>query len=395
MSSQVVVMNRNGLAMCTDSAVTVPGLQGQSSVYNEGRKLFPVCRDIGLMTYNLMNHCSVALEDIIQGFKEETGGDRKATLSDCSGDFLKHVSGLDIPSNFASERNVKWLVHDLERGIRAASGNLEARISALLGTVRQAEPLFKVEKEAFHKENGDFLTDTLEKHPDVYGKPPSANVIRGFSGLCCEAVSRSFSSNVFSGLVFAGYGKSEFFPCVEHWTIDGVYKGKLRYWKDKKSSHDMNQERNALAHIIPFAQRDVTDLVLAGFDKGITNDLRRLINDLVRKFLNNSLNNGEAGMKVDKENIFVGEAVISAINHMMIQNSETFLKRVSQLPKNELAEMARTLVKVTSVRRMIDRDLRTVGGPVNVGVISKSDGFVWLPEREQIKPEQRFRTSSE
>jgi len=61
---------------------------------------------------------------------------------------------------------------------------------------------------------------------------------------------------------------------------------------------------------------------------------------------------------------------------------------VAVLPKDLLAEMAESLVNLTSFkRRMSMNSAETVGGPIDVAVISKGDGFVWIKRKHYFKPE--------
>jgi len=60
---------------------------------------------------------------------------------------------------------------------------------------------------------------------------------------------------------------------------------------------------------------------------------------------------------------------------------------VSVLPKDELAAMAESLVSLTSFKRKFSFDAETVGGPVDVAVLSKGDGFVWIKRKHYFKPE--------
>jgi hypothetical protein len=55
--------------------------------------------------------------------------------------------------------------------------------------------------------------------------------------------------------------------------------------------------------------------------------------------------------------------------------------------KDELAAMAESLVNLTSFKRKISLDAETVGGPIDVAVISKGDGFVWIKRKHYFKPE--------
>jgi hypothetical protein len=57
------------------------------------------------------------------------------------------------------------------------------------------------------------------------------------------------------------------------------------------------------------------------------------------------------------------------------------LATVDVLPKDELAAMAESLVNLTSFKRKFSMDAETVGGPIDVAVISKADGFVWIKRK--------------
>ena len=43
--------------------------------------------------------------------------------------------------------------------------------------------------------------------------------------------------------------------------------------------------------------------------------------------------------------------------------------------------MAESLVNLTSFKRKISTDAETVGGQIDVAVISKGDGFVWIKRK--------------
>lgn len=58
---------------------------------------------------------------------------------------------------------------------------------------------------------------------------------------------------------------------------------------------------------------------------------------------------------------------------------------VADLPKDELAAMAESLVNLTSFKRRISAEAETVGGPIDVAVISKGDGFVWIKRKHYFE----------
>src|SRR5712691_3131233 len=62
------------------------------------------------------------------------------------------------------------------------------------------------------------------------------------------------------------------------------------------------------------------------------------------------------------------------------------LDAVKLLPKDQLAVMAETLVALTSFKKRMSRDSETVGGAIDVAVISKGDGFVWIKRKHYFDP---------
>jgi len=49
--------------------------------------------------------------------------------------------------------------------------------------------------------------------------------------------------------------------------------------------------------------------------------------------------------------------------------------------------MAESLVSLTSFKRKVTMESETVGGPIDVAVISKGDGFIWIKRKHYFKPE--------
>jgi len=63
------------------------------------------------------------------------------------------------------------------------------------------------------------------------------------------------------------------------------------------------------------------------------------------------------------------------------------MEMVASLPKDELGSMAESLVNLTKFKRRISTQQETVGGPIDVAVITKGDGFVWTKRKHYFKPE--------
>ena len=49
--------------------------------------------------------------------------------------------------------------------------------------------------------------------------------------------------------------------------------------------------------------------------------------------------------------------------------------------------MAEALVNLTSFKRKVSEEAETVGGPIDVAVISKGDGFIWVKRKHYFTRE--------
>lgn len=86
--------------------------------------------------------------------------------------------------------------------------------------------------------------------------------------------------------------------------------------------------------------------------------------------------------------------IASAIN-TTIQNDNVkpILDSVQLIPLPEMGFLAESLVNITSLKRTfaIDGNQQTVGGPTDVAVMSKGDGFVWIKRKhyfdKQMNPD--------
>ena len=70
-------------------------------------------------------------------------------------------------------------------------------------------------------------------------------------------------------------------------------------------------------------------------------------------------------------------------------------RNVSSLPKDELGSMAEALVNLTKFRRRVSQERETVGGPIDVAVITKGDGFVWVKRKHYFDPRLNPRTMAQ
>lgn len=57
------------------------------------------------------------------------------------------------------------------------------------------------------------------------------------------------------------------------------------------------------------------------------------------------------------------------------------------MPKQELSYAAEAFISLTSVKRRVSSQQETVGGPIDVAIITKNEGFVWIKRKHYFDME--------
>ena len=95
----------------------------------------------------------------------------------------------------------------------------------------------------------------------------------------------------------------------------------------------------------------------------------------------------------EAEKAFLHELDQSAFQKVRETSRAEIEDMVEFMPKPEMAKMAEALIDLTSIKRRVTRGMETVGGPVDVAVISRAEGFVWVKRKHYFPAELngRFR----
>ena len=198
-----------------------------------------------------------------------------------------------------------------------------------------------------------------------------------------------FPPDVSSGIVIAGFGEKQHFPTVQHIEIGGVYGGKL---KVRPYSLDEVSDENP-SHIMAFAYKDMVHAFLGGLssdaDELLINaaafirEMPSLALDAVTDLA--SEERKEAAEVVRRASVaMAGEFARNVLQGSMDRRAK-IVRAVETLTIKELAHVASTLVGLSSFEQQMSLDRETVGGPVDVAVISKGDGFIWIDRKHYFR----------
>jgi hypothetical protein len=176
-----------------------------------------------------------------------------------------------------------------------------------------------------------------------------------------------------SSIVFVGFGESEAFAVFQEYQVGSIAAGKLRAVK----SHETSVSRGTSAIVVPRGQRDMIEMFYRGIYPELWERLLNIIGEVAGKY--NKTTPENAKMIVDDVKNGLEEEISSRYIAPLID-------AVEMLPRHDLATLAEALVSLTAFRaRMQVEEPETVGGPIDVAVISKGEGFVWIKRKDPIK----------
>jgi hypothetical protein len=144
------------------------------------------------------------------------------------------------------------------------------------------------------------------------------------------------------------------------------------------------------AYVRPFGQSDIAFLFVEGIVEQYITFLRvalsGILNDksttIVKEYVRDDDERIVEVARQEKDNgIIVKQFIEGFENFRQEELVQKLMDVIVSLPKEEMAALAHAIVELTSLRRKIESHVESVGGPVDVAVISKSDGFISIKRK--------------
>jgi hypothetical protein len=191
-------------------------------------------------------------------------------------------------------------------------------------------------------------------------------------------------------VVIAGFGTRDYFPRLAACHVHGVLADTPRVVR--QPTRAITIENPGL--IAAFAQRDVVDTVLTGISPSMQAQILGLLGRLESGFPHEAFEriadllppDDTARERVRAALVDVGTGIARDVRERIEENRADFYDQVQTtvafLPKNDLAAMAESMVGITSLKRKVTHsEPQTVGGAIDVAVISKGEGLVWIKRK--------------
>jgi len=415
MTAEVAVVNRSAVALAADSlATTLDPSDREPQKTHEVNKVFALSKHhpVGVMVYNVPDFMQVPWETAVELYRRRLGDRSFDTIRHYADDFLDWVAASELTAPEETQRG--WFRSVLvlyfamlddtidERVKEEVDGEAQVsheRIVEIVdGTIEEHRDKLSDRPERPHLTtefaaglSSDYKTEIDEAISDrIAHKPLSSTALRYLHEIASFIFCRDVSMPRKSGVVVAGFGEKEVFPAVQAFSVYGAAKGRPISIMDEQDS--IAPGTNA---VLPFAQRDVVYTFLQGVDNETLEtiaDYQGMLFNRLPAIIADSIDyeeskKSEIVRKLEGATSEVTETFRKRLEEWLRKRHiDPFLEVLHLMPKEELAELAESLVSLTSMKRKVSLGIETVGGPIDVAIISKGDGFVWTRRKHYFDP---------
>lgn len=419
MTAQVVIMNKEAVALASDSAVTI-GRAGEK-IFQSANKLFALSKynPVGVMVYGNASFMGVPCETIVKLYRKEIGKKRFDNLKQYVNDFIafldngnplfpEHIQKefvqnaifayFNLIKQGITEEVAKILKTKRKIGIRDTQKVISQVISQHNDLWENTENVPTIPKKHVKVIAQEYSSIIEKAISEVFEKLPltkkNLSLLRKLATTLFTKVPEKLESELTTGIVIAGFGEKDIFPALETLEIEQIAKNKLKYKRARFKNLDYFKPT---ASIIPFAQKEMVQTFMEGIDPDLRvyaytylqkmfSELPEAIVDSIKKY-----NTAEKQLLKNKLKEICSKVFEDYRKYVQDYTRENnilpVVNVVSVLPKDELASMAETLVNLTTFKRRVAATKETVGGPIDVAVISKGDGFVWIKRKHYFQAE--------
>lgn len=403
MTAIVAVLNKRAVAIAADSAVTMGNTH---KVVNSANKIFTLSKyhPVAVMTYSNASFMGVPWDIIIKEYRKELRETAFPFLKDYVDNFISFLYSRDFFCD--SRTQSSFLALQLESFVNICRSEI-SRENGMKPEEQTSEVLKEklqscMERNQSAKKCPEFegyKYDSFKKIAfagiDDYAKRKGLNI----QDLLCESffyyLSAQLDTSLSTGLVFVGYGESEIYPSLFPLNVSLGIDNHLRYYLDENNKVTIS-DHGPTAVISPFAQVDVTQTVIRGINPSFQDIIYNTIGKSIKAFSNaitQKLDESPATAMISDSikaldiDSVIREITLQINKEMRETYTDHLLNTVISLDKEDMANMAESFISLTSLVRRMQPGEETVGGPVDVAVISKGDGFVWINRKHYFSPE--------
>lgn len=421
MTAVVGILNKRGVALAADSAVTRSRVyygKEFNKITKNGNKLIRISEitPISVMITGNADFIRNPWDIIIRRYRQERGCVPHSTVEACVHDLFDYISSNNILWNREISRC--WIESVLDELFTAIDKKIPFGIKVCKGDGTLAKPKTYIKKfisllrkdrvsklknglcpqfkeytiDHFRNYTGEILDLWFDMQTDI--KPYTAEVISGIRAelemslltrLSTAGIDKdkSYKKYGHTKLIFAGYGVDQDYPSLVATDVCGGFDNRVNYYINEKDIVCVSDDKPIA--VCPFAQRDVSVSILRGihidwFGK-ILNGLEGITNPILCDIIDLKEDGGSGEFcRMFKEIEYkdLMDKAYNSIKRQLFKNQHIWENKLKDCDLKTLALLAEDMINLTSFQRIVTFQQEGVGGLVDVAVITKNDGFSWL-----------------
>ncbi len=352
------------------------------------------------MIFGDASFMGVPWETLVKLYRENLGSRAFSSLSEYPEDFFSFLE--NHPHLFPAKAQDDAIFHEVAqyalnmqahaeqgaKGQRQKNRALRDLIDHHYKKMKRAPLLNNITEKEFksvsekHKSNIQFIIDKVFESFTV----SEANK-KKLKFIFASAFTRLWSDHGPSGIVFAGFGKDEHFPQLRAFRCRGIYENRC----SRVPAESETISRDQSSAVVPFAQTEMVQTFMLGYDP----ELVPIVDATMKKALKQLIN--ETKQQTGDQNLCnhlssLSKTIIDTFSDqfnkwVQVNHLSPILRIVDVLAKDELAELVETLITMESLKKRITAPVESVSGPVDVAVISKGEGLIWIRRKHYFDPE--------
>ncbi|WP_175924448.1 hypothetical protein [Burkholderia latens] len=413
MTCEVAVLNQYAAVIAADSAVTYTnGATAEVRYSKGGNKIFQLShhQPVGIMIYDSGSLLGVPWEIIIKEYRKDLGTASFDTIEEYADHFVSFISNnkLFFPdaerdANYVSVigRAMMMLLshavyqNPILRDSNASSTDRAAAWNAYFGAVEarchslpylngfdDAELDARRQLALSGSLASDASTAVAALATDAQAYVSDFVDINEWIRITVLQSAKEFSSYPqVSGLVFAGYGKSQFFPQLAERKVS-TFTGQSVVWS---LGNTLTVTRDQPSHISQFATTSMVDVFTKGYGFGMFLAVDDAIDATFSKIPADICAAAGVGLPQNAQALF--QQARDSFHQEWTQrlHQENFAKiqgTIGTLPIDEMVHLAETMIVLESLKEKVTSPSQSVGGPVDIAVIAREEGLVWVKRKQ-------------
>ena len=417
MTALVSILNKRAAVIAADSAVTITR-GDDTKIINTATKVFRLSSKspVGVMIYGSAEFMGIPWSVLFKLYRDKNSGKSFDTLREYVDDFinfLRHEKNcIDLGNQLKHLMSqaaqfyyeiVEQVDSDYEEAVeKAGSDKVDSKkfiLKCVNDKLKQFDDRCKkrgvgAEFEGYSfKQFQSFAQVALEKLEKLCKQDKTPGAKTKWERVFYDYIISKLYID-YAGVVFVGYGNDEIYPSIVPLELAGFVDDKLRFLINEDGVRVISNDNEAC--VCPYAQTDIMRSLMKGIHPAMYSAVLKKVDESLdsakQKMIESFAKAGATKKQKEKlKEIDLKDISDKFKSEMKSYIQDTFvngiLDAVEAFNIEDMISMAESLISITNLQRHFSLLEESVGGPVDVAVITKSEGFIWVNHKQWFQQE--------